>query len=126
MTNHFITQTIPRSIALPVVFAFSLLAFLLGVVVLNVQPWFARSFDWLDSHGVGHADVDVVFRRFGSIGAALLIAAPALAGLWLLRRREARTAHVAWFSALSAIGLTGWVLWLGLVFHNTYIALFTH
>lgn len=82
--------------------------------------------DWLDANGVGHADIDVLFRHVGALAAVLVIASPGIAGGWLLRRPESPATHIAWFSVSSVVGLAGWVLWVGLVFHNTYIALFTH
>jgi hypothetical protein len=116
---------VPRSLVFPVVFAICALAFLLGAGTLIVRPWFIHSFDKLDAAGVGHADIDVVFRRIGGLLAMLLIAIPVLLGGWLLRRRESHRTEVAWFSALSLFVLSTWCMSVGLVLHNTYIALFT-
>lgn len=117
---------IPRSIVLPVVLAFCSLTLLLSGSTLIVRPWFVHSFDWLDANGVGHADIDVLFRQTGALVAVLLIAAPGLVGGWLLRRSDARPTHVVWFGVLSLVALGVWTVWVGLVLHNTYIALFTH
>jgi hypothetical protein len=119
------TIVVPRNLVLPLVFAICLLAFLLAGTTLVVRPWFVRSFDRLDALGVGHADIDVVYRQVGAVAAVFLIAVPALTGGWLLRRAEVLTARVIWFSVLSVSALVVWALWVGLVFHNTYIALFT-
>lgn len=116
---------VPRRLVLPVVFAICSLAVLIAGSTLVVRPWFVHSFDDLDALGVGHADIDVVFRQVGAIAALLVIVAPALAGGWLLRRAEVLTARVIWFSVLSVSALVAWSLWVGLVLHNTYVALFT-
>src|SRR5690349_17985826 len=99
---------VPRNLVFPVVFAICALAFLLGASTMIVRPWFIHSFDKLDGAGVGHADIDVLFRHIGGLLAALLIAIPALAGGWLLRRPESQRTEVAWFSALSLAALGTW------------------
>lgn len=107
------------------VFAVCSLALLLGGGAFVVRPWFVHSFDVLDAQGVGHADVDVLFRRAGAFLAMLFVAAPALSGAWLLRRSESRASHVAWFGVSAIVACAAWALWVGIVLHNTYLALFT-
>ena len=117
--------SIPRSAVLPFVSAICGLALLLSAGTFIIMPWFTHSFDRLNAIGVGHADVDVIFRHVGSLATVLLMVAPATAGAWLLRRSESRFTHVAWFGVLSVLALAVWAFWVGLVVHNTYLALFT-
>ena len=125
MRNSIDTSEVGRSAVMPVVAAVWCLAVLLVSATMGVRPWFVRWFDWLDGRGVGHADIDVVFPHFGVLAAALFVAALLIPGVFLLRRAVCRARAVLWYGAFSAVALTGWGLWMALVFHNTYIALFT-
>lgn len=117
---------VPRSVVLPFVLTVCSLTTLLSGATMVVRPWFIRSFDWLEAHGVGHAGIDIAFRHGGGIAAAVFVAVPAFISGWLLCRPEARFRLVAWFGSLSVLALGTWAAWIGLVMHNTYIALFTN
>jgi hypothetical protein len=125
MRNSINASEVGRGAVLPVVAAVGCLAVLLVTATMGVRPWFVRWFDWLDGRGVGHADIDVVFRHFGILAAVVFVAALLVPGVLLLRRAVCRAQAVLWYGALSAVALTGWGLWMALVFHNTCIALFT-
>jgi len=115
MKTQMLVLSIPRSAVLPFVSAICGLALLLSAGTFIIMPWFTHSFDRLNAIGVGHADVDVIFRHVGSLATVLLMVAPA----------TSRFTHVAWFGVLSVLALAVWAFWVGLVVHNTYLALFT-
>jgi hypothetical protein len=125
MMNDGSASEMPRGMVAPVVVTVWCLALLLQAATFAVRPWFMRWFDWLDARGVGHADIDVIFRHFSLLAALALAGVLLLPGAALLCRKVSRTAAVLWYGAFAAVALTGWTLWITLVFHNTYIALFT-
>jgi len=98
---------------------------LLLAATFVARPWFVARFDWLDARGVGHADIDVIFRDFGLLATGLLAGLLVIPGVGLPRRSLNSIPAVMWYSGFSAGAMTVWTLWIGLVFHITYIALFT-
>jgi hypothetical protein len=125
MRNDEPIMTLPRNVAFPIVLAIALISVLLAGAGLIVRPWFVSSFDFLDARGVGHADIDVLFRHTGFLAAILLVALSAIGALLLLRRSQISVPRLAWFSTVAFSSMLLWVLWLGLVLHNTYLALFS-
>jgi hypothetical protein len=125
MINNKRASAIPRGMVVPAVMTIWCLAFLLLGATFGVRPWFIHWFDWLDARGVGHADIDEMFRHFSVLASLVLGGVLLLPGAVLLCRKACRAATVLWYGGLAVIALAGWTLWVTLVFHNTYIALFT-
>ena len=124
MNNDIEAWPVPRRVMLPIVFAVSASAIMLAGGGLGIRPWFVKSFDWLDARGVGHADIDILFRHVGELAGITLLVLPPLAGALLLLHPAQPAARIAWYCSTFTVALAGWCAWLGLVVHNAHIALF--